>query len=80
MAYLLIPDISSCFQVKKSWFSLRKFVIFIFSEAESAELIFKTLDGSPRTTSISYGTFDGSSIGSGSSIIHVWFSPDARAT
>ena len=80
MTPVSILGISSCFQAKMSWFSLRKLVIFVFFEAESAELIFKTFDGSPRTTSISCGTFDGSGIGSSSSIIHMWFSPDARAT
>ena len=78
MTPLSIPSISSCFQAKTSWFSLRKFVIFVLSEVESVEPIFKTLDESPRTTSISYGTFDSSGTSSGSSIIHAWFSPDAR--
>lgn len=80
MTPLLIPSVSSCFQAKMSWFSLRKFIIFIFCKVESSEPIFKTLDRSPGTTLTSYGTFDGSGIGSGSSIIHVWFFPNARVT
>ena len=36
-----------------------------------ADPIFKTLDESPRTTSIPCGASDGSGISSGSSIIHV---------
>ena len=44
---------------------------------ENADPIFKTLDETPGTTSTSYGTSDGLRIGSGSSIIYVWFSPDA---
>ena len=58
-----IPSISLCFQAKTSWFSCRKVVIFVFSEVESANPIFKTLDESPGTTSISYGTFNDLGIG-----------------
>ena len=71
MTSLSIPGMSSCFQVKTSWFSLRKVVTFVFSEVESADLIFKTLDGSPGIISMSCGASDGSRIGFGSSIIHV---------
>ena len=79
MTPLSIPGISSCFQAKTSWFSLRKFVIFVFSGAESAEHIFKTLDRSLRTTLISCGAFDSSGTVSGFSIIHVWFFRNPRA-
>ena len=78
MTSLSIRGMSSCFQAKTFWFSFRKFVIFVFSDVESVEPIFKTLDESPRMTSTSCGTSDSLGTGSGSSIIHVWFSLDAK--
>ena len=78
MTSLSISDISSCFQEKTCWFSLRKVVIFIFYVVENADPIFKTLDETPGTTSTSYGTSDGLRIGSGSSVIYVLFFPDAK--
>ena len=80
MTSLSIPYISSCFQVKTSWFSLRKVVIFVFSVAKNVDPIFNTLDGSLGMTSTSCGTSDNLEIGSGSSIIHEWFVPDARVS
>ena len=58
MTSLSILCISSCFQVKTSWFFLRKVVIFIFFTAESPDPIFNTLDGSLGTISTSHGTSD----------------------
>ena len=66
MIFLSIPNISSCFQVKTSWFSLKKEIIFSFSEVGSTVLIFNTFVEYPGTISISYGVSDGSGMGSGS--------------
>ena len=77
--FLSIPGISSCFQVKTSWFSLKREIIFSFSTIGSADPIFNTFDKSPGTISTSCGVFDGTGMGSGSLITHVWFSPDVKA-
>ena len=78
MIFLPIPGISSCFQVKASWFTLKKEIIFSFSEVGSAVLIFNTFVKSPGMISTSYGVSDTSGIGSGLLITHVWFSSDVR--
>ena len=78
MIFLSISSISLCFQAKTSWFSLKKEIIFSFFEVGSALPIFNTFVESPRTISTSCGVSEGSGMGSGSLITHVWFSPEAR--
>ena len=79
MIFLSITGISSCFQVKTYWFSLKREIIFFFSKVGSADSIFNTFDKSPETSSTSCGVSDSSKMGSGSLITHVWFSPDTKA-
>ena len=78
MIFLSIPSISSYFQTKTSWFALKREIIFSFSKVGSVDTIFNTFEESLRTTSTSYGVSDGSGIGSGSLITHVWFSSNAK--
>ena len=80
MIFLSISAISSCFQVKTSWFALKKEIILSFFRVESADLIFNTFIESLGTISTSYGVSDNSGMGSGSLITHVWFSQDAKTT
>ena len=79
MIFLSILGIFSCFQAKTSWFSLKKEIIFSFARVGSADPIFNTFVESPGTISTSCGVYGGLGMGSGSLIIHVWFSPDAKA-
>ena len=79
MIFLSIPDICLCFQAKTSWFALKKETIFFFSRVRSADLIFNTFVESPGMILTSCGVSDGSGMGSGSLITHVWFSLNAKA-
>ena len=79
MIYLSILGIFLCLQAKTSWFDLKKEIIFSFSEVRSVVPIFNTFAESPRTISTSCVIFDGSGMGFGSLITHVWFSPDVKA-
>ena len=64
----------------KNMFALKKETIFSFSRAGSDDPIFNIFVESLKMISTSYGVSDGSGMGSGSLIAHVWFSPDAKAT
>ena len=79
MIFLSIPGISSCLQVKTSWFALKKEIIFSFSAVGSIVLIFNTLDESLGMISTSSGVSDDLGMGSGSLITHIRFSLDAKA-
>ena len=79
MIFLSIPGIFSCFQVKTSWFALKRETVFSFSRVGSADPIFNTFEESPETTSTSCGVSDDSEMGFGSLITHVWFPPNAKA-
>ena len=79
MIFLSIQSISSCFQVKTSLFALKKEIIFPFSRVRSVDLIFNTFIESFGMISTSCGVSNGSRMGSGSLITHVWFSLDVMA-
>ena len=79
MIFPSIPSISSCFQSKTSWFSLKQETIFFLSRVGSVDPIFNTFDESPGMTLTSCGVSNGLEMGFGSLITHVWFSPDSKA-